>query len=86
MYSQISVGIRAPATTQRERQLWDLNIWAYRNDGTVFSRGQGGDSMLPSYSVGDVIGCGVIHEQSSFYFTKNGSPKGKSSSNPGISY
>jgi len=56
---------------------WRDRSWAYHgNDGKKFELGTGA-AYGPTYSTGDVVGCGLEFLTGSMFFTKNGENLGE---------
>lgn len=52
---------------------WDPNSWGYHgDDGNSFNCSGSGKKYGPTFTTGDVIGCGVDFARRSVFFTKNG--------------
>ena len=69
----ISVGFAIKSASLSRLCGWEPGTIGYHADDGNLYRGAGtGTAFGPSYSTGDVIGCGVNFQEKSFFFTKNG--------------
>lgn len=57
---------------------WEQESWGYHgDDGRAFAGQQSGRVYGPSYTKGDVIGCGINYRENHAFFTRNGVHLGK---------
>ena len=69
----IGVGFSGPTTSLERLPGWEPNSWAYHgDDGKSFCCQSHGKTYGPTFTSGDVIGCGVNFMTGCAFFTKNG--------------
>lgn len=69
----ISVGFAIKSSSLSRLCGWEPGTVGYHADDGNLYRGAGTGSVFgPSYTTGDVVGCGVNFHEKSFFFTKNG--------------
>lgn len=52
---------------------WDAHSYAYHaDDGHIFDQCGRGKSYGPTFTTGDVVGCGIDYANQTAFFTKNG--------------
>ncbi len=69
----ISVGFAIKSASLSRLCGWEPGTVGYHADDGNLYRGAGsGAAFGPSYTTGDVIGCGINFREKSFFFTKNG--------------
>ena len=71
--SMIGVGFSGPKASLEKLPGWEPDSWAYHgDDGKSFCCQPNGKPYGPTFTVGDVIGCGVNFRSGTGFFTKNG--------------
>lgn len=69
----IGIGISQGSVSLVRLPGWEANSFGYHgDDGHFFASSGQGKSYGPTYSIGDVIGCGVHTDDGALFFTKNG--------------
>ncbi|KFG81281.1 SPRY domain containing protein [Metarhizium anisopliae] len=69
----IAVGFATKDATMARPVGWEENSWGYHgDDGRCFSGTNTGRPFGPTFSTGDIIGCGVNFRDHTAFFTKNG--------------
>ena len=69
----IGIGFASSAVSLQRLPGWEVNSWGYHgDDGNSFNCSGTGRKYGPTYSSGDVIGCGIDFHGKSAFFTKNG--------------
>lgn len=75
----IAIGFSSRAASTARPVGWEPESWGYHaDDGRCFSGQNIGRPFGPTYSVGDVIGCGVNFRDRTAFYTKNGIKLGMS--------
>lgn len=71
--SSIGIGFSGKNVTLLRLPGWEPASWAYHgDDGHSFGGESNGKPYGPSFTAGDIIGCGVNFRTGSAFFTKNG--------------
>lgn len=74
----IGVGFSGAHASLEKLPGWEPDSWAYHgDDGKSFCAATPGKPYGPTFTSGDVIGCGVNFMKGSAFFTKNGVFQGK---------
>lgn len=74
----IGVGFSGANASLEKLPGWEADSWAYHgDDGKSFCAATPGKPYGPTFTSGDVIGCGVNFTKSCAFFTKNGVFQGK---------
>ncbi|TQV90363.1 hypothetical protein V2A60_004264 [Cordyceps javanica] len=69
----IAVGFSSKAASTARPVGWEPESWGYHaDDGRCFSGQNIGRPFGPTFTVGDVVGCGVNFRDRSAFYTKNG--------------
>ncbi|KAI9182964.1 hypothetical protein H9P43_003880 [Blastocladiella emersonii ATCC 22665] len=69
----ISVGFCAQGVALNRLPGWEQHSWGYHgDDGNIFQSSGSGKAYGPTFTTGDVIGCGINFAARSAFFTKNG--------------
>ncbi|KHN96666.1 SPRY domain containing protein [Metarhizium album ARSEF 1941] len=69
----IAVGFATKAATMSRPVGWEGETWGYHgDDGRCFAGQSSGRAFGPTFSTGDVVGCGVNFRDHTAFFTKNG--------------
>ncbi|TPX34232.1 hypothetical protein SmJEL517_g03082 [Synchytrium microbalum] len=69
----IGIGFSIADVSTQRLPGWEKNSWGYHgDDGHSFSCSGTGKSYGPTFTTGDVIGCGVNFTNMTAFFTKNG--------------
>lgn len=70
--SQVGIGFCSPKSKLNLVPGWGEDSWAYHgDDGETYCSGRK-DKYGPTFSSGDIIGCGVNFRDKTAFFTKNG--------------
>uniref|UniRef100_A0A914DRK6 B30.2/SPRY domain-containing protein n=1 Tax=Acrobeloides nanus TaxID=290746 RepID=A0A914DRK6_9BILA len=81
-YGYLGIGLSMKSTNLNRLPGWDFYSYGYHgNDGLVFNSSGKGDPYGPSYSNGDVVGCGIHFSRREIFFTKNGQNLGPAVTN-----
>eukprot|EP00002_Diphylleia_rotans_P000519 TRINITY_DN10279_c0_g1_i1.p1 TRINITY_DN10279_c0_g1~~TRINITY_DN10279_c0_g1_i1.p1 ORF type:complete len:412 (-),score=72.90 TRINITY_DN10279_c0_g1_i1:148-1383(-) len=71
--SCIGIGLADKGFNITRQPGWDPNSYGYHgDDGKKFTGTGRGEPYGPTYSTGDIIGCGFIYRKRQIFFTKNG--------------
>ena len=74
----IGVGFSGASASLEKLPGWELESWAYHgDDGKSFCAATPGKTYGPTFTSGDVIGCGVNFMKGCAFFTKNGVSQGR---------
>ena len=74
----IGVGFSGSKASLEKLPGWEPESWAYHgDDGKSFCCQHTGKSYGPTFTVGDIIGCGINFKSGTAFFTKNGLFLGK---------
>jgi hypothetical protein len=77
-FSLVAVGICRNRSERKGMPGWEYGSWAYHgDDGMKFSEVGIGAAYGPTYSTGDVVGCGLEIQTGCVFFTKNGENLGE---------
>lgn len=69
----IGIGISQGSVSLVRLPGWEVNSFGYHgDDGHFFASSGQGKPYGPTYSMGDVVGCGVHTDDGTLFFTKNG--------------
>eukprot|EP00128_Syssomonas_multiformis_P017080 Colp12_sorted_trinity150504_noHs@2266 len=69
----IGIGVCAPSCPLSQLPGWGKNSYGYHgDDGSAFSSSGHGNPFGPTYSSGDIVGCGVNFLDQTIFYTKNG--------------
>jgi Ran-binding protein 9/10 len=78
--SLVAIGLCKSESRNTGMPGWSRGSWAYHgDDGNIFAEMGTGSSYGPTYSTGDVVGCGIDLQSGTIFFTKNGEHLGKRS-------
>eukprot|EP01120_Amphizonella_sp_Union-15-10_P006599 TRINITY_DN2144_c0_g1_i1.p1 TRINITY_DN2144_c0_g1~~TRINITY_DN2144_c0_g1_i1.p1 ORF type:complete len:337 (+),score=71.78 TRINITY_DN2144_c0_g1_i1:69-1079(+) len=67
----MGMGLSDGEFTLNRKPGWNAGSYGYHTDGKKYFNSSRGESYGPTYTTGDVIGCGLV-EDSKLFFTKNG--------------
>ena len=69
----IGIGCSGASASLEKLPGWEPDSWAYHgDDGKSFCAANQGKPYGPTFTSGDVIGCGVNFTKGCAFFTKNG--------------
>lgn len=69
----IGIGFSSKAVSLSRAPGWEPESWGYHgDDGHCFASQNAGKHYGPTFTTGDVIGCGVNFRTGTAFFTKNG--------------
>lgn len=69
----MGIGLSSVGVSLNRLPGWEKNSYGYHaDDGCVFSSSATGQSYGPTFTTGDVVGCGLNLIHRSIFFTKNG--------------
>ena len=69
----IAVGFSSRKASLDRLPGWDTESWAYHgDDGKIFSGESTGKTYGPTFTINDIIGCGINFRTGCAFFTKNG--------------
>jgi hypothetical protein len=78
----LSIGLITKSALLKKLVGWEAGTIGYHGDDGYLYLGSGkGTAFGPTYSTGDVIGCGVNFNKKAVFFTKNGQYIGTAHSN-----
>lgn len=71
--SMIGIGFCGPDVSLERFPGWEQNSWAWHgDDGNTFCSQMIGRKYGPTFTTGDIVGCGVNFMKRCAFFTKNG--------------
>ena len=69
----IALGFSGPSVSLEKLPGWEIDSWAYHgDDGKSFCQHSQGKLYGPTFSTGDIVGCGINFTTGCAFFTKNG--------------
>ena len=72
-YSYMGIGLSCLGVNLNRLPGWEKNSYGYHaDDGCLFSSSATGQTYGPTFTTGDVVGCGLNYISRSIFFTKNG--------------
>lgn len=82
----MGIGLSSLAVNLNRLPGWEKNSYGYHaDDGCVFSSSATGQTYGPTFTTGDVVGCGLNFISRSIFFTKNGINLGTATSDLPVS-
>ena len=73
IFRYMGIGLSSVGVSLNRLPGWEKNSYGYHaDDGCVFSSSATGQSYGPTFTTGDVVGCGLNLIRRSIFFTKNG--------------
>ena len=80
----IAVGLAGGSFELNRQPGWEANSYAYHGeDGRKYSESERGEAYGPSFTAGDVVGCGFLLSRREIFFTVNGRSLGPAFANVG---
>ena len=77
--SRIGVGFSGPKVSLEKLPGWEPDSWGWHgDDGNSFCCQLTGRKYGPTFTTGDIVGCGINFMTGCAFFTKNGVFQGKS--------
>lgn len=74
----IGIGFSGPKVSLERLPGWEPDSWGWHgDDGNTFCCQMTGKRYGPTFTTGDVVGCGINFMTGSAFFTKNGVHQGK---------
>lgn len=68
----ISIGLADGDFPLNKHPGWTKKSYGYRADGKVYNNKQAGEVMMPKFTTGNIVGCGINYFKREIFFTYNG--------------
>jgi len=68
----ISIGLADADFPLNKHPGWTKKSYGYKADGKVYSNKQAGDVVMPKFTSGNIVGCGINYFKREIFFTYNG--------------